>query len=249
MKRPISSTPMPNAQDQAAPKRGKGCLWYGTLALGVLLVLIATAALHDAALRWEHSAWQVRVLLAVCNGLLVLCTASLALLVFVGIPSWAVVRIVRGPQRRELSPGRVHTPSDFWGGLLVLTGFGLFVFLVALPSYRSLIQSRLRSQAGLTLREARLLDAARDRYALEHGTPPEAAVSWDDLLPFIQAKGKPSTEVDPSEGRRLRQSGGKDIFGNPYLIVPQAPRIRVHPRTKEALSDATGGDAFWGPFS
>jgi len=46
----------------------------------------------------------------------------------------------------------------------------------------------------------------------------------------------------------LLLDGGKDDFGNPFIIGSIPERLRVNPRTKKALKSAAD-DGFWGPYS
>ncbi len=88
---------------------------------------------------------------------------------------------------------------------------------VAVPGF---LRARERSQATTVLNDARLLDAAVDQLAIEtnlrNGTP----VAFDSIKPYLRAG-------------RLTQSGGCDIFGRPYTILPVGSGVKVHPATME----------------
>jgi hypothetical protein len=111
--------------------------------------------------------------------------------------------------------------------------FGLMT-AIAVPSF---MRARMRAQASTVLNELRQVDAAKDQYALENSKTGEVIPNWSDLTPYLKADS------------RLAKGGGKDSLGNPISINEVSARLRVSQASKDALSDATGGDAFWGPFS
>lgn len=97
-------------------------------------------------------------------------------------------------------------------------------------------RANLRSQATTVLNEARMLDAAKDQWALENKKQATDVPSFSDLVPYLKA------------GSKLATSGGKDSLGNLFILGTVGKGLRVSPATKDALKDATGGDAFWGPY-
>ena len=94
-----------------------------------------------------------------------------------------------------------------------------------------------RSKATTVLNEARMLDVAVDQWGLENKKPDTAIPNFSDLTPYLKA------------GSKLATNGGKDSLGNPFIIGDLNTAPRVSPATKSALSDSTGGDVFWGPYS
>ena len=98
-------------------------------------------------------------------------------------------------------------------------------------------QNDLFEKSHRILNEARQLDAAKDQYALENNKGGNMTPAWEDLTPYLKA------------GTRLATGGGTDIYGNPFIIGGLQDRLTVNPKTKEALSEATSGDVFWGPYS
>lgn len=79
--------------------------------------------------------------------------------------------------------------------------------------------------------------AAMDQWALENKKKGTETPAFSDLMPYLKT------------GSKLATSGGKDSLGNPFSIGPVGKGVHVSPATKDALKDATGGDAFWGPYS
>ena len=81
------------------------------------------------------------------------------------------------------------------------------------------------------------MDAAKNQWQLDQNKHDGDVVTWNDLTPYLRAESKLSTNE------------GKDTLDNPFDIGPIGTSPRVHPASKDALSSATGGDAFWGPYS
>jgi hypothetical protein len=104
---------------------------------------------------------------------------------------------------------------------------------IAVPSF---VRARLRSQATTVLNEARLLDAAKDQYALENNKKGDVIPSMVDLTPYLKA------------GTNLAVTG-KDTLGGTFTLGNITTHLKVDEQTKKTVSEATGGDAFWGPYS
>jgi prepilin-type N-terminal cleavage/methylation domain-containing protein len=118
--------------------------------------------------------------------------------------------------------------------MIVVAIIGLLA-AIAVPSF---IRARTRSQATTILNECRMLDAALDQYALENSKQQSSGVAFGDLTPYLKA------------GSKLATNGGSDSLGNAFTIGGNvSDGIRVNSSTKTSLSSATGGDAFWGPYS
>jgi prepilin-type N-terminal cleavage/methylation domain-containing protein len=117
--------------------------------------------------------------------------------------------------------------------MIVVAIIGLLA-AIAVPSF---IRARQRSLATTVLNECRMVDAAIDQYALENNKSGTAAVGWADVTPYLKA------------GSKLAVNGGNDNIGNAFTISTVNAGVQVSGTTKTALSDATGGDAFWGPYS
>lgn len=118
--------------------------------------------------------------------------------------------------------------------MTVVAIVGLLV-AVAVPSF---MRARSRSVASMVLSDARMLDGALDQYALENSKSQTSPVVFNDLTPYLKA------------GNKLAMNAGKDSLGNDFGIGPRIlDGIRVSTTTKNDLSSAVGGDAFWGPYS
>lgn len=117
--------------------------------------------------------------------------------------------------------------------MIVVAIIGLLA-AIAVPSF---IRARQRSQATTVLNEARQMDGAKDQWALENNKTGTATPSFADLTPYLKA------------GSKLATNGGSDAMNNAFIIGNVSTSVRVSVTTKNGLSDATGGDAFWGPYS
>lgn len=117
--------------------------------------------------------------------------------------------------------------------MIVVAIIGLLAS-IAVPSF---MRARLRSQATGILNECRQVDAAKDQYALENSKTAATTPVWADLTPYLKA------------GSRLAAGNSVDLLGNAFTINNLGGALRVSAATKTSLSDATGGDTFWGPFS
>ena len=105
---------------------------------------------------------------------------------------------------------------------------------IAVPNF---IRARTRSQATQILESARILDAAVDQYAIEHNLKAGAPVAFKDILPYLK------------KDSQLALSGGKDVFGRPYILKPVDGGIRVHPDTIQQLDKNVVPSGFFGPFA
>ena len=117
--------------------------------------------------------------------------------------------------------------------MIVVAIIGLLA-AIAVPSF---MRARQRSIASTILNELRQMDGAKDQYALENTKTGSCTPTFADLSPYLKA------------GSKLAAAGGNDTLGNTISIGAVSGRLSVSSSTKTTLSDATGGDAFWGPYS
>ncbi|MBI4028264.1 MAG: prepilin-type N-terminal cleavage/methylation domain-containing protein [Verrucomicrobia bacterium] len=117
--------------------------------------------------------------------------------------------------------------------MIVVAIIGLLA-AIAVPSF---LRARMRAQASTVLNECRQMDAAKDQYALETNKSGSNAPAFADLTPWLKA------------GSKLATNAGNDTLGNAFTLGSISARLTVSTATKATLSEATGGDAFWGPYS
>jgi hypothetical protein len=104
---------------------------------------------------------------------------------------------------------------------------------IAVPNF---LRARTRSQATQILESARILDAAVDQYAIEHNIKGGSPVAFKDIVPYLR------------KDSQLALSGGKDVFGRPYILKPVDGGIRIHPDTIQQLDKNVVPPDFFKPF-
>ncbi|MBI4028525.1 MAG: prepilin-type N-terminal cleavage/methylation domain-containing protein [Verrucomicrobia bacterium] len=105
--------------------------------------------------------------------------------------------------------------------MIVVAIIGLLA-AIAVPSF---MRARMRAQASTILGEARMLDAAKDQYALETCKSGSNAPAFGDLTPWLKA------------GSKLATNSGNDALGNSFTLGSISARLQVAAATK---SDAVG---------
>ncbi len=120
--------------------------------------------------------------------------------------------------------------------MIVVAIIGLLA-AIAVPSF---IRARQRSQASIILNEFRMVDSAKEQYALENNKRQTDPVTWSDATPYLKA------------GSRLAGSNGTDLLGNGFIPgggpITVGSQLSVSVNTKAALS-AAADNTFWGPYS
>src|SRR5512144_1119505 len=85
--------------------------------------------------------------------------------------------------------------------IMVVVAIIALLAAIAVPNF---LRARKRSQATRVLEDLRMIDSAIDQYAIETNKTSGASVSWTDVKAYL----KP--------GSALYNSGGTDLFGNPF---------------------------------
>ena len=127
------------------------------------------------------------------------------------------------------SNGPQHSPM----GMAANVGTVAMLSAIAVPNF---LRARIRSQATRILADARVLDTAVDQYAIEHNLKAGARVEFKDLVPYLK------------NDSQLAMSGGKDVFGRPYIIKPVDEGVRIHPETIQQLDKNVVPPEFFKPF-
>ncbi len=110
---------------------------------------------------------------------------------------------------------------------------------IAVPSF---LRARKRSQATATLETLRMLDGAKDQYAIEAGKPGGTQPTGADLQPYVKRNSKLYNDLT---GNKAYDPLGREItIGK----VDEPPT--VHATTKTDLADALNNDAntFFGAY-
>jgi prepilin-type N-terminal cleavage/methylation domain-containing protein len=129
--------------------------------------------------------------------------------------------------------------------IMIVVAIIALLAAIAVPNF---LRARKRSQATRILEDLRILDAAVDQYAIENNKGPGDVAYWSDLQKYLK------------KGSVLYNSGGRDLFNNPfagYPLIPGstwdvfgidgAPNVILNPATFQTLSDVAPSD-FWSPF-
>ncbi len=122
--------------------------------------------------------------------------------------------------------------------MIVVAIIGLLA-AIAVPGF---IRARKRSQATAVLNDARVLDGAKDQYALENGRTGTGAVT----AAMLQAYLKPGTRlytVATGTGSTIA-----DLVGGNYGLGTFDSNISVDSATKTSFSDVITGTTFWGSY-
>ena len=110
---------------------------------------------------------------------------------------------------------------------------------IAVPSF---LRARKRAQATSTLEALRMIDGAKDQYAIENSKGGTVTPGYADLVPYIKKGSKLYNDL--VAGRATDALGGS-ITINTVDVPPQ-----VSATTKSSLSDALGTNPneFWGAY-
>jgi prepilin-type N-terminal cleavage/methylation domain-containing protein len=114
---------------------------------------------------------------------------------------------------------------------------------IAVPSF---LRARKRSQATATLETIRMVDSAKDQYAIENGKGPTITPGGADLAKYVKNGTKLYTDLTESDK-------ALDPLGNEIAINEIDKPPQVSATTHGALSDVLGTDAdtaaaFWGTY-
>lgn len=113
---------------------------------------------------------------------------------------------------------------------------------IAVPSY---MRARKRTQATTTLNSLRVVDNAKDLYAIENGRGSNTTPVGTDLAPYVKRGSKLYNDL-------LSSGGPMDALGGSISINAIDTPPNIASTTKAALTDALGGstgaDTFFGPY-
>jgi prepilin-type N-terminal cleavage/methylation domain-containing protein len=109
---------------------------------------------------------------------------------------------------------------------------------IAVPNF---LRARKRAQATTVLEDMRIIDAAKEQFAIETNAPANVDVTWEEIQPYLK------------EGSRLRNSTQTDTFGRTITIGSPDTAPTLDATTLDELRSIFSGDAvaenkFWGPY-
>jgi len=116
--------------------------------------------------------------------------------------------------------------------IMIVVAIIAMLAAIAVPNF---LRARKRSQATRVLEDLRMIDSAIDQYAIETNKTSNANVGWADVQLYLK------------KGSALYNSGGTDLFGNPFGALKVDILPSVPPVTKISLSDVAPA-AFWSPY-
>ena len=119
--------------------------------------------------------------------------------------------------------------------IMIVVAIIALLAAIAVPNF---LRARKRSQATRCLEDLRIIDAADDQYAIENNKSTGDTVAWTDVQNYLKT------------GSVLYDSGGSDLFGNPYngtaiFSVDSIPKLNS--LTFSKLSDVAPV-TFWSPY-
>ena len=116
--------------------------------------------------------------------------------------------------------------------IMIVVAIIALLAAIAVPGF---LRARKRSQGTTMKNDLRLIDSAKDQYAMETNKS-NMEPKWADLTPYF----KPGT-------RLYGQTVGQDLFNNNYTVGDLSTPPKVNDDTFKALSDVCDPD-FWSPF-
>jgi prepilin-type N-terminal cleavage/methylation domain-containing protein len=127
--------------------------------------------------------------------------------------------------------------------IMIVVAIIALLAAIAVPSF---LRARKRSQATATLETLRMVDAAKDQYAIENGKSAGVTPVAADLVSYVKTGTKLYND--------LTAGTPVDNLGNSITIngIDVAPQVNAS--TRSALDDALGGvssaaaDTFWGAY-
>ena len=124
--------------------------------------------------------------------------------------------------------------------IMIVVAIIALLAAIAVPSF---LRARKRSQATATLETLRMIDGAKDQYAIENSKGTGVTPAAVDLAPYVKTGSKLYTLL--IAGTQPTDALNANITMNAIDTPPQ-----VSSTTKSALADALGTnpDEFWGAY-
>ena len=124
--------------------------------------------------------------------------------------------------------------------IMIVVAIIALLAAIAVPSF---LRARKRSQATATLETLRMIDGAKDQYALENAKGGGVTPGALDLAPYVKAGTKLYNLM-------IAGTAPADALGAPIAVNNIDTPPQVATATKTALADALGAtpDDFWGAY-
>jgi len=123
--------------------------------------------------------------------------------------------------------------------IMIVVAIIALLAAIAVPSF---LRARKRSQATSALETARLIDGAKDQYAIENGKSSITTPNWSDLTVYVKT-GSSLYIALSANGNPV------DALNNPFTMnnIDKPPQIST--LTEASLSDVLPNpSAFWGSY-
>ena len=124
--------------------------------------------------------------------------------------------------------------------MIVVAIIGLLA-AIAVPGF---IRARKRSQATAVLNDARVLDGAKDQYAIDNSRTGSGVVTGAMLVPYLKPQGRLATACTTAAGTSTVADG----LGGNYALNSFDQTINVDSATKTSFSDVVDPSSFWGAY-
>jgi prepilin-type N-terminal cleavage/methylation domain-containing protein len=125
--------------------------------------------------------------------------------------------------------------------IMIVVAIIALLAAIAVPSF---LRARKRSQATSTLETLRMIDGAKDQYAIENSKGGAAITpTAQEMAPYVKAGSTLYNLL-------IAGNGPVDALGNPLTVNSLETPPQVSQTTKDALADALGAnsDDFWGAY-
>src|SRR3954463_5643178 len=124
--------------------------------------------------------------------------------------------------------------------IMIVVAIIALLAAIAVPSF---LRARKRSQATATLETLRMIDGAKDQYALENAKASTVTPGPTDLAPYVKSGTKLYTLL-------IGGSAPTDALGATIVVNTIDTPPQVDATTKASLADALGAtpDDFWGAY-
>ncbi len=127
--------------------------------------------------------------------------------------------------------------------IMIVVAIIALLAAIAVPNF---LRARKRSQATSTIQTLRMIDSAKDQYAIENNKSSSTTPTGADLLPYVKKDSKLYTQ--------LLAEAVFDEINNPipFSAVDTSPKIDA--ATRATLDEVLGGvgsaaaDTFWGAY-
>ena len=117
--------------------------------------------------------------------------------------------------------------------IMIVVAIVALLAVIAVPNF---LRARKRSQASRILEELRLIDSAKDQYAIEYNKKGNTTVGWADVQLYL----KPTSS--------LYNALGKDMFGGDYIIGTVDGSTAMAASTWDEFTALKLPTDFWGGY-